>query len=162
MRSSTAWKSIRLLILTLSLGWLGGCGDDPQTQMQQAQISLSNNKPDLALQYATAVLDAQPGHRVAMMVKARAQIMLAQLSDAKASLDELIRLDSENAEIRRLHIMWAFRELERLRNRSDFVTQDRHKDQFDEVLNLASEEADWLAMNQEDAAEVAYLRGPTG
>ena len=147
-----------ILVVALALGWLAGCGDDPQTQMQQAQIALSNNKPDLALEYASSVLDAQPNLFQAMLVKARAEIMLNQLHEADETLESMVKIQPGNIDVRRLRITWAFRELQRLLGRSKFASDERLQEKFDQVLKQGNEETDWLAGRNTDEAEVAFLR----
>ncbi len=137
---------------------LASCGEDPQTQMQQAQIALSNNKPDLALDYATSVLDAQPGNNDAMMVKARAQVMLARLDDAKKSLDHIIKIHPNNIDSRELHVTWAFRKLHQLLSQTNFVKEEKLQQRFDEVLKMGREEAEWLSQRGHSPAEVAFTR----
>ena len=81
----------RALACLLILAMLGGCGDSPEHQLQQAQIAQSNLRFDLALKHADRVLAQRPDDAEAQMIRADALYRLGNLLQCRRVLDTLVK-----------------------------------------------------------------------
>lgn len=138
---------------------VAGCGDNPELKLQRAKIALSTDKPDAALQLVEAVLKDQPDNAEAVRYKATAQMRLEKLNEAKTTIDALIAKSPDDPASRKLLTEWAFRKLGELMRQSAFPTNAEMQAQFDRVLELGRNEADWLETTGKEVAEARFLRG---
>ena len=135
-----------------------GCGDSPELRMQQAQIAMANGKPDQALRTITSVLEEKPNDLMALQLKARAQMLVAQLDESKATLDKLLKTHPDNADVRRNLIDWTWFEIRSLLGQSNFSTDEAMQARFDVAISTGQAQAEWLVTHQKAIAESFYYR----
>jgi tetratricopeptide (TPR) repeat protein len=147
-----------VLTLGLALGVVGGCGENVEVRMQRAQIALQSNKPDQALQLASAVLAEQPDNVEAVNVVAASQLRLGKLDAARQTLADLLKRQPDSEDAHRMMISWSFHRLTDILKQSDVVQNVRLQQEFAEVSKLGLEHVDWLHNTKKKAAEADYMR----
>ncbi len=148
----------RFLICVAAVSLLTGCGDSPELRMQQAQIAMSNGKPDKALETINKVLQERPGDVKALKLKARAQMLLVHLDDSRETLDQLIKTNSDDAESRQLLVDWTWFRIRNVLSRSDFLTNPKSQTQFEEAMSTGQAQAEWLAVHEGRVADSHYYQ----
>lgn len=147
------------IALTLTLP---GCGSSTEHKLQRAQLALSGGKPDEAARQADDILASEPGNIPAMAVKAQALIQLASFDESRRLLDELARREPAEVAHRRLMMQWAFRKMESLYRRSDFVGSEEVQRAYDQALAYGQDQAQWYAEVDKNLAEASYQRARLG
>lgn len=152
-------RMIKALLLASVLGGvLSGCGDSAELRMRNANLALKNGKPDQALQLAEGVLEEKPGDAEATKIKARAQMQLLRLDDALKTIDHLAQANPDLVEARRLKAQWAMVKLGTLFSQSDFNTNPKSQEVFDQTLRLGREQADWMETTGKSKGDAGFYR----
>ncbi len=149
-----------LLILSLLLSAvLTGCGDSPEHKTYQASLALRNGVPKRALELLEEVLRKRPGDLEATLLKAQAQMQLAELDGAKTTLNELAKAAPEEVRVHRMSALWSYERMRSLLLKTDFAANGDLQRQFDEAMSVGMSESDWLQNKGKDAPEADYRRG---
>ncbi len=146
-----------LTLLTLSLG---GCGKDPDHELQRAKLAMANNRPDSALNLVASVLEARPDDPEALLVRAEAQTRLLNFKGASNTLRRLMALPLEGEialRARRLCVVWSFANTFNLLRKSDFITNAPMQEEFDQATAFGREQAAWLADKGGRPAEAEFV-----
>ena len=148
----------RTLALAVVAAWLlaAGCGQSPEQRLERANMAIAHRQSRQALELAEGVLKDQPGNLEAMLVKARAQIMLPQMAEARATLDAAIEQAPDAVAPRELLITWCRREIALLLRKSDFMRDADMQQRYKDALAAGHREADWLAAREGQAGEAFY------
>ena len=146
------------ILAVLSLTVLSACGEKPEVRQARAQTALKSGKPDDALKLIDKVLEAQPNNEVALLVKAQAQMSLAQFAAAKATLDKLLAINPNFDEARRVRIELLRRVMDSLLQTSGFANDAAAQKRFDDELGDALTQVKWREEHKDAKAEGAYMR----
>jgi len=144
-----------IVVLALTLLTTTGCGESPELRMQQAQIAMANGKPDQALKIVSSILEETPDNLEAVEIKARAQMLLAHLDDSKKTLNDLIAANPDSADARRHMIDWTWFRIRSVLSQSDFSSDSKLQEQFDEAMGEGQAQAEWL-VTHDFTAEAYY------
>ncbi len=139
-----AGYQLTVLAFSFVLAAAVGCGDSPELRMQQAQIAMTNGRPDQALNLINSVLQEKPNDTAAMIIKARAQMLLAHLDDSKNTLDKLLESNPDDIETRNQVIDWTWFRIRNVLSQSDFATDRKLQAQFDEAMSIGQAQTEWL------------------
>ncbi len=145
-------------VLAVGLTVMVGCGDSPELRMQQAQIAMANRNPERALSIITSVLDETPGDLKAMLLKARAQMLLAHLADSRRTLDQLIEAQPDNLDVRLNLVDWTWFQIRSVLSQSEFSTDSQLQEQFDDAMSVGQAQVEWLIQNEENLADAYYYQ----
>lgn len=152
------WKPIAAAALIATGVALTACSESPEVRMQRAKVALTNDKFPQALDLAQALINEQPNNLDAMDVKARAQLRLQRLEDAKATIDTMLEKDAKRLETHKLVADWTFFRMSSLLAQSSFTTDPTMQTQFDQAIELGNKQAEWFEQNEQKADNAKYLR----
>ncbi|MAE63619.1 MAG: hypothetical protein CMJ18_05055 [Phycisphaeraceae bacterium] len=146
-----------ILALPLCLA-IAGCGQSPDQQLLSAQHALRKNRPRKALELAEQVVAAQPDRREALYVMAQSQVMVGQLGAARGTIERLIEIQDDDPDARELLVSWSVIRIDTVLRKSDFLTNRKYRDQFDQALEIGRRQANWLSSREGRVAEALFLQ----
>ena len=146
------WTTGLVLMLLIA-----GCGDSVKVRLQRAQIALSNNKPETALELAEQMLVEQPGDPAISLVKAKALLQMKRYEPSRKLLGELLANRNANESgTKTLAAKWAGKYMAHLVGRSEFVDNPVLITKFTGAQDFGTENALWMT-HQPKLAETGHF-----
>lgn len=152
------WKPLTVAaILTAGISFTG-CSESPEVRLQRAKVALNNEKFSQALDLAQSLATEQPNNLDAVDVKARAQMRLQRLDEARGTIDKLLEMDANRIDSHKLLADWTFFKLSALLAQSSFTNDATLQTQFDQTIELGRKQAEWFEQHEPKADNGKYLR----
>ena len=150
MTRSMAAAAVAALLVT------SGCGQSAENRLATARLAIGQGKSQVAHDHAMKVLDVDPEHAEALLIKARAQIMLGQFLGARDTGKKLVKAHPDDPEGRRLLMDWCMLYTGQLLGKSDFATKPVHLERFREALVIGAEQVSWMARQPDTSADALF------
>ena len=152
------WKPLTIAALLAAGISFAGCSESPEVRLQRAKVALSNEKFSQALDLAQSLATEQPNNLEALDVKARAQMRLQRLDEARGTIDKLLDMDAGRIDSHKLLADWTFFKMSALLAQSSFVNDAAMQSQFDQTIELGRKQAEWFEQHEAKADNGKYLR----
>lgn len=113
--------------------------------LQQAQLALSNFKPELALKIVSPVLKKTPDNIQALCLQAEAQLSLNQFDQARKSLSRALELNPDVIVIHELLIRWTFTRARYIMLHPEILENHDLQAELDEIIVVGHTHSKWFS-----------------
>jgi tetratricopeptide (TPR) repeat protein len=151
-------KPLRSLLAVLCLVLLVGCGESVDLKIEQARIAMANDRTDKALSLIDTVLSTDPTNRDALLIQAKAQVILGRLGPAKLILDRLNKSGPGDPEVSGTLLDWAVAKIETVLDSPTFAQTPDEVMAYDRARGVGEDQIAFLEGQGDTSSDVSFSR----